>query len=117
LCYSIYVLVFLVWQGNVGAESTAWREGEMGLARFIAKDPYRPAETEQELDELLSEMDGVLDWTIHAGGDVTVEYERHHISDDLIEEALDGLGFELTHIYDQPAVDEAEAREVLIREE
>jgi hypothetical protein len=88
----------------------------MGIARFSARDPYRPACSEQELDELLSEMDGVLDWTVDAANEVTVEYDRHDISDEVIEEALAGVGFDLKHISDDPDVAEGEAQAILIDE-
>jgi hypothetical protein len=74
----------------------------MSLARFVAKDPYRPRATKEELEDLLQRIDGVIDWTIHHQGDVTLEYDRKRISDELIEDALAGIGFELKHIYDEP---------------
>lgn len=85
----------------------------MGLARFVAKDPERPPATEEELRDLFYQMDGVLDWTIHDNGDVTVEYESHRIGDQLIEEALEGIGFELYHIYDHPDADDTEVESAL----
>jgi hypothetical protein len=88
----------------------------MGLARFVARDLYRPASSKQELDELLSEMDGVLDWTIHDADEVTVDYDRHRISDEVIEAALAGIGFDLKHIFADPYVPEDEARDVLLDE-
>jgi hypothetical protein len=85
----------------------------MSLARFIAKDPYTPAATEEELEDLLTRIYGVVDWTVHPDGEVTVEYNRGRISDELIEEALAGMGFELKHIFDEPEVDEAEIHQAL----
>ena len=85
----------------------------MGLAKFIAKDPHKPTATEKELEALIAEMQGIIDWTIHANGEVAVEYNRHLISDELIEEALDGVGFELKHISDKPEASEAEVVEAL----
>lgn len=85
----------------------------MGLAKFIAKDPYKPAATEKELEELIAEMQGIINWIIHANGEVVVEYDRHLISDELIEEALDGVGFELKHISDKPEAGEDEVVEAL----
>ncbi len=85
----------------------------MGLARFVAKDPYTPAATEKELEDLIPKIHGVIDWTIHANGDVTIEYDRERISDELIEEALIGIGFKLKHIYDDPNADEVKAHKAL----
>ena len=73
----------------------------MNLARFVARDPYRPQATQEELDGLLLKMDGVVDWTIHNEGEVTLEYDPKRISDEIIEDAFAGLGFELTHIFDK----------------
>lgn len=85
----------------------------MSLARFIARDPYAPRATEEELEELIPKMHGVVDWTIHSNGDVTLEYDRTRISDETIEEALKGLGFRLRHICDEPEADEAEVHRAL----
>jgi hypothetical protein len=85
----------------------------MNLATFVARDPYRPRATKEELDGLLLRMDGVEDWTIHGSGEVTLEYDRTRISDELIEDALAGIGFKLKHICDKPDADEAEIHEAL----
>jgi hypothetical protein len=85
----------------------------MGLARFVAKDPYAPAATEKELEDLIPKIHGVIDWTIHPNGDVTLEYDGSRISDELIEEALVGIGFKLKHICDDPDADEVEAHKAL----
>jgi hypothetical protein len=85
----------------------------MGLAKFTAKDPYNPAATEEELDEIIPKIHGVIDWTVHEDGDVTLEYDRHLISDELIEDALVGMGFKLKHIFDEPDASEAEVRSAL----
>jgi hypothetical protein len=71
----------------------------MSLARFIARDPHTPAATEEELE--------------HSDGEVTLEYDRSIISDDLVEEALAGMGFQLKHIFDKPEADEAEIHQRL----
>lgn len=85
----------------------------MSLARFIARDPYTPGATEEELEDLIPKMHGVIDWTIHPDGDVTLEYDRSRISDEVIEEALKGLGFRLKHICDDPEADEVAAHRAL----
>ena len=85
----------------------------MSLARFIARDPYTPAATEEELEDLLAKIHGVSDWTVRSDGEVTLEYDRSIISDDLVEEALAGMGFQLKHIFDEPGADEAEIHEAL----
>ncbi|MFN2292433.1 MAG: hypothetical protein ACK2UC_14670 [Anaerolineae bacterium] len=85
----------------------------MGLARFVAQDPYRPRATKEELDGLLDRIDGVLDWTIHDNGDVTVEYDSSRLYEGLIEDALSGSGFKLHHIIDEPDASEAEAEGAL----
>lgn len=74
----------------------------MGLARFIVKDPYLPADTEEEVEDFFCKIHGVTHWAICPDGEVTCEYDRHLISDEIIEEALTGLGFELEHISDNP---------------
>jgi hypothetical protein len=96
-----------------GPDELRFYDKEIGLARFIARDPYAPAASRQELDDLLSRMDGVIDWAIHRSGDVTLEYDRDRISDDLIEDALVGIGFKLKHIFDKPNATEAEVHEAL----
>jgi hypothetical protein len=37
----------------------------------------------------------VIDWTVHEDGDVTLEFDHDLISDELIEDALAGMGFKL----------------------
>jgi hypothetical protein len=85
----------------------------MSLARFMIKDPYAPKSTAAEIDELLGEMEGIQEWTIHDNGDVTLEYNRHEISDEIIEEALSNMGFQLKHILDEPYATETEVRQAL----
>jgi len=85
----------------------------MGLARFVARDPYRPKATKEELDNLLDRVDGVLDWTIHGNGDVTLEYDSSRIDEGLIEDALAGIGFRLHHVLDEPEANEAETDDAL----
>jgi hypothetical protein len=85
----------------------------MSLARFVARDPYRPQATREELEELLLKMDGAIDWTIRDDGEVTLEYNRERISDELIEDALSGIGFELTHIFDVPHASPSEVHDAL----
>lgn len=81
----------------------------MGLANFVAIDGFRPRATETELNDLISRMDGVIDWRIKPDGDVIVEYNHDLISDQVIESALRGIGFSLTHISDDPEADPADA--------
>jgi hypothetical protein len=84
----------------------------MNLARFVARDPQEPTCTKEELDDLLARMGGVLDWRSHENGDVTVKYDRHRISAELMEDALHGVGFRLHHICDgQSASNEEIERE------
>jgi hypothetical protein len=85
----------------------------MGLARFVAQDPYRPRATKEELNELLNRVDGALDWTIHDNGDVTLKYDSDRLYEGLLEDALAGIGFKLHHIVDEPDVVEAEAEDAL----
>lgn len=77
----------------------------MGVVRFIAKDPYTPAATEAEIEALFVEMAGIADWTIEANGEVRVEYDSYYISSDMIEEALEGLGFKLKHLSEEPGAE------------
>jgi hypothetical protein len=63
------------------------KERKMGLARFVAQDPYRPRATKEELEGLLDRVDGVLDWTIHDNGDVTLEYDSDRLYEGLLEDA------------------------------
>jgi hypothetical protein len=83
------------------------------LARFIARDPYDPEATASELEEVVPRLHGVVDWNIHADGDVTIEYFRNPVSEELIEEALGGIGYQVKHIYDHKGVDEVEVQEAL----
>jgi len=85
----------------------------MGLARFLTVDPYRPSETNEKVDELLEAMDGVIDWTIHQNGEVTVEYDADRINDGLIEDGLTGVGVRLKHVFDRPNAAEEELRRSL----
>jgi len=85
----------------------------MGLAKFTAKDPFNPTATKDELEEILRKIHGVTDWTIHEDGDVTLEYDRHFISDELIEDALAGMGFKIEHILDDLDASEADVNRAL----
>ena len=89
----------------------------MGIAKFIAKDPYDPGSIKSELDQLLDRMDGVLDWAITPQGEVAVEYDNELINDEMIEEALSGLGLKLKHISDIPNFEEEAVRKELNQEE
>jgi hypothetical protein len=85
----------------------------MGLAEFIALDPYDPASTERKLKELIPRARGVVDYVIHPDGDVVVKYDPRQFSSDVLEDALGRLGFQLRHITDEPDADEAELRQAL----
>ncbi|MEJ2207950.1 MAG: hypothetical protein P8129_02805 [Anaerolineae bacterium] len=91
------------------------RQKNRGLARFVARDPYRPTQSVEEVDELLQEMDGVVDWAFDPGGQVTVEYDPDRINDALIEDALAGVGLQLEHISDEPQAAEEERLRALAR--
>jgi hypothetical protein len=88
-----------------------------GVAKFIAKDPYAPLATREELNDLLSRMDGVIDWAINKDNEVAVEYEQDRINDEMIEDALIGLGLKLKHISEELDIPDAEARQVLEQDE
>lgn len=77
----------------------------MGVAQFIAEDPYAPAATEAEIEALLVEMSGIANWTIESNGEVRVEYDSYYISSDMIEEALAGLGFKVKHLSEEPGAE------------
>lgn len=79
-----------------------------GLARFVARDPYRPTHSVEEVDELLQKMDGVVDWAFDPDGLVVVEYNPDRIDDSLIEDALAGVGLQLEHVSDEPRADTEE---------
>jgi hypothetical protein len=85
----------------------------MGIARFFAVDTYQPKATRDEIDALLSKMDGVTDWRFHPKGEVVVEYGSNRISDEMIEAALQGVGYSLVHISDDPQVAGKDADEAL----
>jgi predicted TIM-barrel fold metal-dependent hydrolase len=87
----------------------------MGLAHFTVVDPNRPAATQQEVEDLIAQMDGVLDWKILPNGDVMIDYDQRLITDPVIENALRGIGFRLHHISDRPAMGDSQAREVMGR--
>lgn len=89
----------------------------MGVAKFIANDPYAPKATNAELDDLLSRMDGVLDWAINPDEEVAVEYDNDRITDEMIEAGLSGTGLVLKHISDEPDFEENVVRELLNEEE
>jgi hypothetical protein len=89
------------------------RKRAVGLAEFIAKDPYGPEAIEDELRNLVPKIHGVIDWTIHPNGDVVFEYTHNPVNDQVIEEALAGIGFEIKHIFDEPDASEAEVHEAL----
>jgi hypothetical protein len=88
-----------------------------GIAKFMAKDPYNPDSIKADLDELLNRMDGVLDWAITPRGEVAVEYDNDLINDEMIEDALSGIGLKLKHIVDMPHFEEEAVRHLLDREE
>ena len=85
----------------------------MGIAKFTAKDPYYSNAIVEELDELIPKIHGVIDLTVHKDGDVTLEYDRELISEELIEDALSDMGFKIQHILDKPDANKAEARRTL----
>ena len=89
----------------------------MGVAKFTAKDPYAPAATNSELQQLLTRMDGVLDWAISDEGEVAVEYDHELINDQMIEAALSGVGLKLKHVSDEPDLPEPIAQKLLNQEE
>ncbi len=91
-------------------------ERDFGLARFVARDPDAPAASANELQGLIPKMRGVIDWMIHPNGDVTVEYDHDEITYDAIEMALEGLGFKVIHVSDNPDVSPAEMKEALSAE-
>ena len=47
-------------------------------------------------------MDGVVDWALKENGEVAIEYDQTRINNELIENALSGLGLNLTHLSDDP---------------
>ncbi len=83
------------------------------VARFMAIDPFVPADTRRELEDLLRRFHSVFAWTIHPDGEVTIEFDRTYISDTVIEEALVRLGFVVKHVFYEQDVDEAEIQRVL----
>jgi len=85
----------------------------MGLARFVAQNPFDPASTERKLRELIPRARGVMDWVIRPDGDVVLKYDSRQFNDEVMEEALTRLGFQLKHILDEPNAGEAEVREAL----
>lgn len=85
----------------------------MSLARFVAKDKYRPQATEEELADIFLEMDGVVAWNIHDNGEVTIEYDGTRVNERTIEEAIHGLGFVLIHIDDRGDVTPQEISQAL----
>jgi hypothetical protein len=98
-----------------GADDLQFYDKRIGLARFIAVDHCEPRASKKELNDLLSRMDGVIDWTVHRSGGVTLEYDRDRISDDLIEDALIGIGFRLKHVFDKPNATEVEVQAAIDR--
>jgi hypothetical protein len=87
----------------------------MGIARFFAVDTYRPKATHDEIDVILSKMAGVTEWRFHPDGEVAVEYDSDRIGDQIIEAALEGVGYGLKHISDDPQVAGDDANEMLLR--
>jgi hypothetical protein len=87
-----------------GITTPEFREPVMGIARFFAADPSRPNAARSEIDALLVRMDAVIDWRFHPLGAIVVEYRSTSISDQIIEAALEGLGYCLKHISDDPQV-------------
>jgi hypothetical protein len=79
-------------------------EENKGIARFFAADPSRPNAARGEIDALLFRMGGVIDWRFHPLGAIAVEYRSTSLSDQIIEAALEGLGYCLKHISDDPQV-------------
>ena len=89
----------------------------MGVAKFMAKDPYAPGATREELDDLFEKMEGILDWAINENGEVAVEYDHDLINDQMIEGALSGVGLALKHISDAPNLPDEKAQQELDREQ
>jgi hypothetical protein len=80
----------------------AEREFSMGFAKFTATDPFTPSSTIEELYNLLSDIDGIMDWAINSKGELTVEYDHNRINEMEIEQALSGLGLQLNFVAQDP---------------
>ncbi len=85
----------------------------IGIARFYAVDRYRPRATRDEIDALLFKMENVTAWRFHELGEVAVEYRSDLLSDQTIETALEGLGYRLLHISDDPQLPEGDVERAL----
>jgi hypothetical protein len=72
----------------------------MGIAKFNTNGYDRSLFREQDLDNLLDRVEGVVDWAISNHGEVTVEYDRDLICCDSIELDLAEIGLALENIYD-----------------
>lgn len=90
-----------------------------GLARatFVATDPYHRTDDESKLRTLLTDFHGVRDWNIANNGEVTVEYDHEETSSNVIEEALAGIGYRVTHIHDDARLGKADRPNYGVSEE
>lgn len=66
----------------------------MGFIKLSKGGLYAPSTTLVRLYNILSEMDGVMDWAVNQDGDVTVEYDHNRINPKIVEQALVGIGLQ-----------------------
>jgi sporulation protein YlmC with PRC-barrel domain len=90
---------------------------EFGIVKFEVEEFASTADLHGELDAILTDMAGVLDWVIRQDGKVAVEYDHHLINGQIIEEALSGVGYKLKHILDDADLPKDTARKILMEEE
>lgn len=85
----------------------------MGYALFIADDPAQ--RTEGQLEKLVPRLHGVAHWQIGPQGEVTIEYDETTVSLATITEALQGLGFRVQPVADDPTPSEATGTQNTVR--
>ena len=64
----------------------------MVFTKYSTKDTYVSSNTLVSVYNILSEMDGVMDWVLDQNGEVLVEYDQNRINAKIVEEALAGIG-------------------------
>ena len=76
----------------------------MGVAKLVPGESYIRSVTLDDLYDLLSDVDGVLEWTLDLNGEVAVEYDHNRVSEETIEQTLSGTGLQLRAIVNDPNI-------------
>lgn len=81
----------------------------MGRAIFVASDPDNV--TESNLEDVVPQIEGVVHWQIDEDGTVVVEYDDKAVSMATVEQALEGLGYRVEPLRNDPEAGDVDVPE------